>query len=166
VPREKRRASVKVWIVRHGKAEAKADSGRDEDRALAKRGERQAKWLGKEVARREDRPNRILSSPILRAIDTARLINETLKLPLEESKSLISGKAASTAVELIEELDRDGPWMLVGHNPQLEKLVGVLTEGPGGEGEMKTGQAVLLEIEQHSPVGSAQVVCSLRLAED
>lgn len=157
---------MKVWIVRHGKAEAKSDSGRDEDRALAKRGERQAKWLGKEIARREDRPTRILSSPVLRAIETARLINETLKLPLEESKGLASGKAASVAGELIEGLEDDGPWMLVGHNPQLEKLVGVLTEGPGGESEMKTGQAVLVEVDQESPVGSAQVLCSLRLAEE
>jgi len=41
---------MRVWIVRHGKAEANSALGKDADRALAPRGEEQARWLGRMIA--------------------------------------------------------------------------------------------------------------------
>jgi phosphohistidine phosphatase len=157
-----------VWIVRHGKAEPGSASGKDEDRALARKGERQAAWLGGEIGRRKDRPGRIVSSPIRRAIETARLINKSLAAPLVTSVSLETGKPPSAAVILMSELDEagDGPVMLVGHNPQLEKLVGALTAGPGADAEMKTGQAVLVDVNPEQPIGTGELLVTLRMESD
>ena len=155
-----------VWIVRHGKAERAAASGRDEDRALASRGERQADWLGSEIRARDDRPGVIVSSPVLRAITTAKRVNAALGVPLKEDAGLVVGVPVSAAVAVIEAYNADEPLMLVGHNPQLEYLVGSLVEGLGSAAEMKTGQAVLLEIDGGSPIGSGRVIANLRLNED
>lgn len=155
-----------VWIVRHGKAEATSVSGRDDDRLLAGRGERQADWLGKQIARRKDGPSRVVSSPIVRAIETARRINAALKAPLETAAGLETGRPISTALALMKEHDGAGPLMLVGHNPQLGKLVGTLVGGHGAEAEMKTGQAVLLDVDRESPLGTAKEIAVLRLKED
>ena len=157
-----------VWIVRHGKAEAGSGSGTDAGRALAPKGERQATWLGRAVAERRDRPGRIVSSPVRRAIETARLINTSLSAPLVTSVSLETGRPPSSAVILIAELDEagDGPVMLVGHNPQLEKLVGALTAGPGADSEMKTGQAVLVDVDPEQPIGTGELLAVLRLESD
>lgn len=151
-----------LWIVRHGKAEPTAPSGKDDDRPLASRGRRQAEWLGKQIAGRKDKPARIISSPVLRAIDTANLLNAGLRLPLDTSTALVVGRPASAALGLVEEAE-DGPLMLVGHNPQLEKLLALLTRGAGAEAEMKTGQAVLLDVDLDNAPGKSEAVETLRL---
>jgi phosphohistidine phosphatase len=154
-----------LWIVRHGKAEPASPSGKDDDRPLAPRGRRQADWLGTQILSRADRPRAIISSPVRRAIDTARLVNASLAVPLETSRALEVGRPASTAVSLFQDHDAPGPLMLVGHNPQLEKLVGLLTRGQGAESGMSTGQAVLLDVEPDSPIGAAERLADLRLAD-
>ena len=58
------------------------------------------------------------------------------------------------------------PIMLVGHNPTLEKLVGLLTRGPGQVYDMRTGQAVLVELDPESPIGSGSLLQVLRLDDE
>src|SRR4051812_26558555 len=83
-----------LWIVRHGqsagnaaadRAEAAASqvidiAERDADVALSALGERQARALGRWFAARspDQRPTVILSSPYLRAAQTARLVADGL----------------------------------------------------------------------------------------
>ncbi|MEX2219234.1 MAG: histidine phosphatase family protein [Phycisphaerales bacterium] len=150
-----------LWLLRHGKAESGSPSGRDDDRALAPRGERQAEWLGRTIARRPDRPALILSSPILRAIETARRLNGALAAPLEQSESLEVGRPPSAALALIQSHAAD-PVMLVGHNPQMAGLLGLLTEGHGHESQFQTGQAFLLDLDPDNPIGRADLVATLR----
>jgi phosphohistidine phosphatase len=157
---------MRVWIVRHGKAEANSDSGKDADRALADRGRDQARWLGKKLVKHADAPGRIISSPIKRALDTARLINKAVDAPLEESALLETGRPASDAMKVIGDHTDSQPLMIVGHNPTLEKLVGILTRGPGAEAEMRTGQAVLIELDCSAMIGRSTLIESLRFDDE
>ena len=136
-----------LWIIRHGKAEKEAPSGRDEDRALRDRGFRQAAYLGAEFVGRDDAPTRLLSSPLTRAHQTAEAIASFTGHDVELSDPLISGRGPAGILALIEHLAAEQSLAIVGHNPELSQVVSVLA-GPGVvEADwIRTGQAVGLEL--------------------
>lgn len=159
---------VRVIIVRHGKAEADAPSGREEDRRLKQRGERQARWLAEHFA--AEPPAMILSSGHERAIATATIIHEHTRSPLHTERRLEVGRSASQALDLIADHAgecADRALMVVGHNPQLGQLLWVLTQGaPPQQADLRTGEAVILEVSPDQAIGRARVVARLRLPED
>jgi phosphohistidine phosphatase len=154
---------MRLWIVRHGKAEPSSPLGSDSVRALASHGREQSRWLGRTVAAHADRPRRIVSSPVRRAIETATLINQSVGAEFVQSPLLETGRAASDAIGVVETFADPYPLMIVGHNPTLESVVGFLITGPGAEYEMRTGQAVLLDLRAGPLAGGAQLLEVLRI---
>ena len=158
---------MRLVIVRHGKAEADSESGRDEDRRLRKRGERQARWLGEYFRARA--PALILTSGHERARATATIIHERTGVPLTIERRLELGHSASHALDAVadHQTSDDGGLMVVGHNPQLGQLVWILTQGPPVESaSLRTGEAVELEIDPADPLGRAALLARVRLDED
>src|SRR5262245_59741493 len=117
---------MRVIIVRHGKAEQVSPTGRDEDRRLKSRGERQARFVGDASAADGRRPGLIITSRFERAFATARFIQGATGSPLHTAPELEGEKPVSAAVTLLQRQTAD-PLMLVGHNPQLAQLISVLT---------------------------------------
>lgn len=158
---------MKLIIVRHGKAEASSSTGRDEDRVLRGRGERQARWLGDRFAARSARPPLILDSRFARARATAEAIRDATGSRLQLAAELESGTQPSAAVDLIRANAPADPLMLVGHNPQLSELIWLLTRGaPAEEAGLRTGEAVILEIDPTDPIGSGHELERLRMDEE
>jgi len=172
---------MRVVIVRHGKAEPDSPTGRDEDRPLADHGHAQIQWLARLFQKQGDIPDVILASGHLRAMTTARILAESLERPLHREPLLELGHTSGEVVGLLELL-ADGKWpgvpapartppltslMLVGHNPQLERLVSVLLEGPTSRQftTLRTGEAVLLDV-QHPVHGSATLMGVHRIPGD
>lgn len=157
---------MRVYLVRHGKAEPRSPEGTDAQRDLRRRGERQACWLGERLAgaRGADRPALILSSPILRARRTAEIIHQAVGGELQSDPCLATDGDVDDILALLAELAAsalEGAPVLVGHNPQLEELLGALVPGlDGSEGEMRTGQAALVDI---AAGGRGALVAKLRL---
>lgn len=141
-----------IFVTRHGKAERDSESGRDEDRALRKRGERQARWLGEELARTGIPPELILASPLRRAQETAAIIAGVVGVGVETEPVLGLGHAASDVLETLEvRLRADAPerLMIVGHNPQLESLTGNLTGGATGRPvDLRTGECAVVDVAE------------------
>lgn len=161
-----------LYVTRHGKANPDSDTGLDEDRTLRARGERQAEFLGQKLKGREHAPEVIYSSGLVRAEQTADLIAKSLKAKREREAVLGLGHGAGDVIEVLELIHKRNPKasvMLVGHNPQLESLVSVLTEGPGGRPfRMRTGTCVILKIPTSKGaefVGGAKLVDTLRCEE-
>ncbi len=158
---------MKLYIVRHGKAEKESPSGSDADRRLRPRGIAQAKFLGQQFAAMSPRPGLILTSGLTRALSTAKVISEVLKCPLQEEPVLQLGHAAEAVLEAIPRAAPQGDIMVVGHNPQLEELLDLLV-GPDSDVDrsLRTGEAVLLEItRREDPAGSARVLKRWRMDE-
>jgi phosphohistidine phosphatase len=63
---------VRVTLIRH--AEAGDDAPRDESRALTSRGRADARRLGRALARRGVRFTAIVTSPLVRAVQTAEIV--------------------------------------------------------------------------------------------
>ncbi len=157
---------MRLYVVRHGKAERMSETGRDDDRQLTDRGQRQIEHLAVNIASREDVPAALLASPIRRAIETARLLHAALGGALRTETSLMTGQPASMAIDLVESHAPVESLMLIGHNPQLEEVIEWLTRGRcSGCDELRTGEAVILETPREHILGRCRVIDRLRFDE-
>lgn len=162
---------MKVYIVRHGKAEPHAPSGRDEDRVLALRGKEQAWYLGEHVRKHGPLPSRVVSSPAARARETASIVQRAVGCSLELADPLRVDEPTSGAIELLalhaETAAPGACLMYVGHNPQVSELCEILVRGIGAARcTFRTGEAALLEVRPSNLVGTARFVAQLRLEEE
>ena len=72
-----------IWMLRHGDAE---DGSPDAERPLTEKGEQQSRAAGARPERAWGEPDACLTSPKVRAADTARLACEQLGLEPSEPK--------------------------------------------------------------------------------
>ncbi|GAB4386944.1 MAG: histidine phosphatase family protein [Phycisphaerales bacterium] len=157
-----------VCIIRHGKAKRDSASGSDVDRALRRRGIRQAEFLSRALCERLPSPCVVYSSPFTRARQTAEPIAAALGAELRFDQRLEVGRPASHALELITENGAHHKAIcLVGHHPQLAELIAVLTQGPTAAAEhLRTGEASLCTLDDWTqPIGQGCEIGRLRLDE-
>ncbi len=124
-----------LWFLRHGEAEPH-DARPDVDRRLTDRGEEQSRIAGRALARLGVTFQLVLTSPRIRALDTARLACEALGCDFVVDAALSGGFDVDDALALAHAAGDDRRVLFVGHNPDFVQVVGDLT---GGEVEMKKG---------------------------
>jgi phosphohistidine phosphatase len=114
-----------LLLVRHAKA-TKGDAGvHDRDRPLDDRGRRDAPKMGQRLAEREARPDLILASPALRALETAQLLAGALGYRAADIQvdERLYASTPVTMLSIIQGLDDTlKRVMLVGHNPEMSEL--------------------------------------------
>lgn len=114
-----------LWLLRHGKAE-RYDGNEDYDRRLKKRGKKDAARMGECLQAQGLMPDAVISSPASRAIMTAKIVCDTLNIPVDqiqlEKRLYDEGltRAKSVLAECPASYKRV---LLVGHNPELESLL-------------------------------------------
>src|SRR5262249_17234199 len=126
--------AMNLFILRHGLAAERGTSkyATDAERPLTSRGERKLRRVADAMIAMELSFDRIVSSPYLRARQTAELIAEALKARklLEFTDALTPG---GTPRDVVEFLDRLKPSpdrvLLVGHEPNLSELISLLIAG-------------------------------------
>ena len=124
-----------LWFLRHGEAEPH-DARPDTERRLTGRGEDQSRAAGRALAALGLEFQLVVSSPRVRALDTARLACEALRgEPVIEDR-LGDGFDADDALELAYAAGADKRVLFVGHNPHLPQIVHELT---GSRLELKKG---------------------------
>ena len=124
--------------MRHGPAEDHAASGRDFDRALTASGRERVRDVARALVVGGEAPLVILTSPLVRALQTAEIVAGVVQLAQEADER--GGDAAS--VEIRRDLSPDGDCeafalktiegqgkrvMLVGHEPILGELAARLS---------------------------------------
>ncbi|HEV2075928.1 MAG TPA: histidine phosphatase family protein [Thermoleophilaceae bacterium] len=123
-----------IWLLRHGDAE---EGSPDAERRLTEKGERQARAAGAALAALGVRLDACLTSPKVRAADTARLACEPLGLDPRHEPALAGGPF--DAEQLSAGL---GDVLLVGHDPDLSMAVHTMT---GAQVRMKKGGLAAVE---------------------
>ncbi|MGC3990812.1 MAG: histidine phosphatase family protein [Chthoniobacteraceae bacterium] len=112
---------MKLFLLRH--AEAEPHRATDFSRALTEKGEAQACKVGKFCLRNELIPELILSSPLVRAEQTARLAaNEMNDAEVLIAPWLASGMQPETALVELAAFTKFSSVMLVGHEPDFSML--------------------------------------------
>lgn len=144
-----------IYIWRHGKAEKSSGSGKDKDRMLAPEGRNEVIDAADFCfgIKRMRKPEKIFSSPYLRAKETAELIQGFLACEkgIEIVPDLKSGAAFPAMVAALAARAKDLRIVaVVGHVPDLESLAHGLLGGSSAEIYLKTGGLVQIEIPQLS----------------
>jgi phosphohistidine phosphatase len=114
---------VRLFLVRHAKA---APGSPDELRSLTPDGREQARELGERLA--AERPAVVLSSPLLRARETADAIARAAGAELRVDDRLAPGATAAGLLEAIEAAD--DTVVAVGHQPDCGEIAAALSGGP------------------------------------
>jgi phosphohistidine phosphatase len=130
---------VRIYLVRHAEA---APGEPDELRALTPDGRRAARDLGDRLANEGVRPDAVISSPLLRARETAAEIGRALGVEPEADDRLGSGATADGLRELVE--GRGEMVVAVGHQPDCGRIAAEL--GDGVEPPFPPAGVVVLEI--------------------
>jgi phosphohistidine phosphatase len=114
-----------LFLIRHAKSSWNDPALPDKDRPLGDRGRRDARKMGKRLAKRDVKPDLILSSPARRALKTARIIAKKLDYKLKDivvDNRLYAG-AVNDLLNVIHKLgDKPERVMLFGHNPELTEF--------------------------------------------
>ena len=128
-----------LTLFRHAKTERDSDSGRDFDRRLADRGQRDAPRMGEEIRKLGLEYDLILSSPAARAAETATLAGLTPRYD-ERIYDASAGELMAIAEEADDAVER---LLMVGHNPGFERLASRLL----GQGlDMPTGSLIEIQL--------------------
>jgi phosphohistidine phosphatase len=109
-----------IYLLRHGDAED--PDGDDDARRLTAKGKRQARAAGQALARLKAEIDACLTSPKIRAAETARLACEPLGLEPETASELRGGSVDAPGLAAGR-----GDVLLVGHEPDFSDEVARLT---------------------------------------
>jgi len=119
-----------LFLVRHAKSSRGDPSLPDRDRPLDDRGKQDAPKMGKRLAKRDVKPDLLLSSPALRALTTAQLIAEQVGYKGNDIvvDDRLYASNADDLLAVIRALDKKlNCVMLFGHNPEFTDLAGWLS---------------------------------------
>jgi phosphohistidine phosphatase SixA len=116
---------VQLYLVRHAEA---ASGEPDELRPLTREGREAARELGRRLAAEGVRPDAILTSPLLRARETAAELARPAGLQPEPDERLAPGASAEGVRAAAGE--RGGRTVVVvGHQPDCGRIAAALTGG-------------------------------------
>jgi phosphohistidine phosphatase len=124
-----------IYLLRHGDAEH--GNGEDAARRLTPKGERQARAAGGALAALGEPIDACLTSPNVRAAETARLACEALGVEPEPTGALRGGAFDSIALAAGR-----GNVLLVGHEPDFSAEIARLT---GAKVKMRKGGIAIVD---------------------
>jgi phosphohistidine phosphatase SixA len=122
-----------LLLLRHAEAMSAGPDGRDTERPLSLHGEAQARAAGAWLAEHGAAPDAVLCSPARRTQMTADEAGKALPMPEPQFVHAIYRATPGELLTLIETHAPDARQvLLIGHNPGMEELLALLTEGRSG----------------------------------
>ncbi len=110
-----------LYFLRHAQAERGTNYDDDRDRPLTAEGRRDASRLGRLLAATDQLPDGIVTSPAVRAHQTAKALSEggqwQVDVPLRSSHALYQAQPADVLEEIQALPDELGAVLIVGHQP-------------------------------------------------
>jgi phosphohistidine phosphatase len=128
-----------VFLIRHGHAEK---GGPDAVRPLSSRGREEARALGERLAAHATPPKLVLTSPLLRARETADAVGQATGADVRIDDRLAPGATEAHFRGVLENVPR--PVGVVGHQPDCSLFASALT---GHDPGFPTGGVVELKVD-------------------
>jgi phosphohistidine phosphatase len=122
----------RLTLVRHAKSDWSLPGQVDWDRALSKRGQRDAPEMARRLRARKLAPDLVLTSPAVRALATATILARELKVAAghvrQDERLYLAEPAGLLAV--VRELGGSAKHLMVlGHNPGITDFANRLSAG-------------------------------------
>jgi phosphohistidine phosphatase len=149
-------------LLRHGKSDWNAGPGADIDRPLSRRGVRAARTMGIVLEKMGETPDRVFTSPAVRAASTASLAAASGRWhTVPEVVAELYGTGPAGALAVAAEGGSAPRLMLVGHEPTWSLLARRIT---GGSIIVKTGTVLAFDLPIESWADAADVHGALAYA--
>ena len=138
-----------LYLMRHGIAEEPSRGVADGERALTEEGVRKTTRVAEGLRALDVRPDAILSSPLRRAQETARIAGEVLApdCAIELTPLLAGGTAPETIARGLHVPRRAAHVLLVGHMPDLGDLASFFLTGSAHRAPLPFKKAGVAAIE-------------------
>lgn len=136
-----------LFLLRHAKSDWQSDAASDFERPLSARGFRDAQKMAHWLNQQSDMPATIVSSPALRAYQTALVFARAMSIQpgdISFDKRIYEGNAHHI-LEIIRHFPETGKSiLLIGHNPGFDALLQMLckTAEPRADGKLMTTAAI------------------------
>ncbi|TMB08545.1 MAG: phosphohistidine phosphatase SixA [Deltaproteobacteria bacterium] len=147
---------IRVFLVRHGIAADAAPGQPDESRPLTAKGRRRFRRTARAFARLGERVDKLITSPLVRAVQTAEILARALRQDevgvLEELRSEVP--PAKLFGALSQQIEDGEGVALVGHDPQMTKLVAALAQLDGNDADriaFAKGGIVRIDVDAFPP---------------
>ncbi|HEU5204667.1 MAG TPA: histidine phosphatase family protein [Candidatus Limnocylindrales bacterium] len=148
--------AVELYLLRHADAgDPGAWRGADADRPLSSKGEKQCERLGSFLLGIGFRPDAILSSPKLRAMQTAERVGDRLGVDVQAEHALADGTGVDDVERLLAEAGNVRRVMIVGHDPDFSSLLGTLCDFD--RATMKKGALARIDARRPLAPGSGEL---------
>jgi len=141
--------SMILYVMRHAEAVEGSETLQDEWRYLTEKGRSAAGKMGTSIARIGPKTRLTVTSPLTRAVQTAEIAAEKAcrKNVVVASELLLPGTDIGELAAYLKGCGDAKRVMLVGHEPQLGRLVASLLGRKDGSITLKKGACVALELD-------------------
>ena len=119
---------MKLYFLRHGKANWPNWGGPDEDRPLTPAGKKEVHAVAQLLVRLKVAPDLILTSPLVRTEQTATIAAEHLGVKCRENKCLKPGFDLAL-LRRLQSRYAGKTLLLVGHEEDFSRVIASLTKG-------------------------------------
>lgn len=148
-----------LYVVRHAIAEDAPAGGDDAARRLTPGGRRRMQGIVRGLRALGVEPDVIITSPLVRAVETARLVVAGLRNAPEprELDALASDVPPADTLKALRLVGRSQHVLIVGHEPNLSSVLSLLLTGAvdGVNIELKKGACAAVELTAFEPHGGA-----------
>jgi phosphohistidine phosphatase len=146
-----------VFLLRHAHAGDPAKwSGDDDARPLSERGRGQAQRLGRLLAATDEAPDLFVTSPRIRAAQTAELVAKAVGAPVVVDRRLAGPLDADTVKAILGSAGAAERPCIVGHDPDFSELLGELLGVPAMP--MRKGAIARVDLPDHTVSPGAGVL--------
>jgi phosphohistidine phosphatase SixA len=150
-PADRHAAATELCLLRHGHAgDPEGWTGDDAARPLSAKGKGQADLLGGFLAGVGFRPDAIVSSPKLRARQTAEIVGRHLGVKVTLDDRLAGAFDGATVDAILADLGAPARPVLVGHDPDFSELLGWLI----GSDRVAMKKGAFARVDVAGPVAS------------
>jgi phosphohistidine phosphatase len=119
---------MRIYFFRHALAEDNADGKlADAERQLTAKGVARTEQAARFLDALGVRPGVLYTSPLVRAVETAGILGEQLRLAVRVAPALAPGFNVEALEALLPGMGEDDEVMLVGHEPDFSSTITALT---------------------------------------
>jgi phosphohistidine phosphatase len=153
---------MKVWMVRHAIAHERERARWPDDslRPLTETGKRKFRKAARGLARLLPTSAPILTSPFVRARQTARILAASAGGKIIECRELAHGSTPGAVFELLK-LRIEETVILVGHEPEFGRLLAAMLGTGSPRLSFRKGGAACVEFDARITPGGATLRCFL-----
>ena len=153
---------MEIYFIRHGIAVDQLDSSvnNDEERWLTEEGIKKMEKTAAGFVKLVNRLDRIYSSPLVRARQTAEIIQNALpeKTTLEITSKLECGAHLESIIPLLGDVPVSSKVALVGHEPDFSSMISALISNGSAWVEMKKGAICRVDMPGKPKKGTGMLV--------